>query len=294
MLPTRASLITVIALTLAACGGGGGGPSSPSGGAASTGTPATAATTLTESVNQEFEWGPGLTAPTTTFPGSFTVTTDASGSITSIAIPAASGGTVTLTPDSSAPALFPGGEIFTGVDSGHISYSLQTMGAATGLSYSDFGEWGNSAGNNFYAGGSAPTPASALPPLGSNITATYNGQWIAIFSGTGGAGTLSGPSSGSMSINANFSNGSIGASYGGILAGTVTTANVLNSGGTYTMTNRGNSNAGASNPAGPITINASGSFFGPSTMSHAPPETTGLLSGTVGSVPFGGSFGAKR
>jgi hypothetical protein len=209
-------------------------------------------------------------------------------------------------PTASAPSAVPrldGAAILTDAAAAP-RFVLQSMRSAAGLSVSDFGLWasispGGSVGaTSFYAGGS-PTPPALLPPAGSGITATYSGLYRAVLDRDAvyaGAPVAAGPFGGSIDLSVDFGAGSVATKFGGLLAGTFTATSSLDrAAGTYSV------NGGTFSPYAAAAYQLNGAFYGAPAAVGAPPETAGILHGTIGPATttapapsFTGAFGARR
>jgi hypothetical protein len=229
------------------------------------------------------------------------------------------GGSITRNPDGTATVTTGAGTFvvsaaaipstFGGAMMAHQSgttpdFTLETMDQMAGLSASTFGVWntvdaaGTPTATRFFAGGQATAPA-LLPPQGSNVTATYNGSYIANLQSPAsyaGATIPAGPFGGSAQINVDFGAGAVQAKLGGRLADTFPTTSSLNrSTGSYSAA------GGTFSPYAAATYSLNGAFYGTPAAGQAPPETAGTLSGTIGPTTptqaaaiFTGSFGAHR
>jgi hypothetical protein len=246
---------------------------------------------------------PPAAAQTFALQGGGTITMNSDGSATLDT----GGSSTVLTPLASAPpgdaVSFAGGQLLAH-QGGATPIVLERMGLATGLSASDFGVWnafdasGALTATTFYAGGQAPPPA-LLPPAGAAITATYTGSYIADLSSAaqyGGTIIPAGPFSGSAQLALDFGAGTVSATFGGLLAGTMTSSSSIDrANGTYTAT------GGTFSPYAPASYSLSGALYGTLLPGGAPPETAGTIAGTIGATtatstaaPFTGSFGARR
>jgi hypothetical protein len=168
----------------------------------------------------------------------------------------------------------------------------QSFGSAAGLTFTDFGYWNTPSGPaNFFVTGT-PTPVAQLPPLGANVSATYNGLYVESHSaGMLGDQQLSpGVDTGAMSVTANFGQRTLTSAFTSGILGAASSflPAPINADGTYSVFN-GNGSSLAK-----IQFTASGRFYGPSAPTQAPPETAGTLSGTIGSANMTGTFGAHR
>ncbi|MGH7091753.1 MAG: transferrin-binding protein-like solute binding protein, partial [Stellaceae bacterium] len=184
-----------------------------------------------------------------------------------------------------------GGQNFSGLQYPDILFNAQSKAKSAGLSYSDFGEWSYKAGNYFYAGGMSLAPG-ALPPAGSNISATYDGSYIEAHSEGQIAGipVTQGSDAGSIQIRANFGPRTVTADFtSGLLQGEVTAVSgTVASNGGYTVS------ASNYSVGGNVTANLTGGFFGPSGAGQTPPETAGTFTGNYGTASLNGAYGAKR
>jgi hypothetical protein len=278
MKPMRFPVFATV-LALAACGGGSGSSSS---GTSSGGSPT-------------FQALNAGTVFSLTDGGTLTLQ---NGGSAIFADPSLNGGNpVTLTPagsgDPSTSPNFAGGTTLVGTNA-----VLERLGGATGLSQSDFGVWNTRSGNvvggpNFFAAGQA-TAVNLIPPQGAGVSAIYNGTYIANLSGNTifkGMPLAAGPFSGSVQINANFDTQQMRATFGGLLNPQISIGSTFTpSSNAYTI--GGNT---ASNFAfGTFTLN--GKFYGAPSQGGAPPETAGLINGTLGgpATAYNGSFGAHR
>lgn len=176
------------------------------------------------------------------------------------------------------------------------SVVLERMGPATGLAVSDFGVWNTRSGTtlggpNFFAGGEITAP-NLLPPQGAGITATYNGSYIANLAANtiyAGNPLAAGPFNGSVQISANFDTQALTATFGGLLSSELSIGSTYNAAtGAYMIGGNTASNFALA------TFTMNGQFYGAPASRQAPPETAGTLSGTIGSSPYTGSYGAHR
>jgi hypothetical protein len=258
--------MTVASLALAACGGSGGSNSAASGTVVAQ-TPAAPAV-------QNFVLWDGST---------MTLDRDASGNLTSVTY---EGLSYTRT---DAPGPFAGGENLTGP-----AGQLESMGRSNGLASSDFGVVSNGGALNFYSGGLQTDP-SQLPPLGANITANFQGSYIAQVGNSGLFNTtpiaIGTTFSGPVQITANFADRSMSSNWGGMLGGLVETGgpNAIGSDGLYSV----GTFEWFPTPQ-TLAVMANGRFYGASNPNQAPLETAGTIQGSLGQANFTGSFGAHR
>ena len=278
------SAFIFVALSVAACSSGGG----SSGGAAAT------------SVDSPPSLRAQAAAPVFTLQNGGSITMNGDGSVT---VATGAGRSFAVAP-TAAPPVFAGGTVLAHQSGPAPDFVIETMGKSAGLSTSDFGVWntfdaaGNPTGASFYAGGQA-TPPALLPPPGSQVSATYNGSYVANLQSNAvyaGAPVAAGPFGGSAQINVDFGAGSVQAKLGGLLADTASAGSSLNRGaGTYTV------NGGTFSPFAAAAYTLNGAFYGTPAAGQAPAETAGTISGTVGlagpttaAAAFTGSFGAHR
>ena len=314
------SVISLLALSLAACGGGGGGgggspPPPPETGIT---VPLQAAGTTvsyplnTSSASISFNAdgsvaGSALAAADTsglngTGKDSVVLTTDGDGFLTSVVFSIAGAGSTRFAVGFTAPFAQPASNLITG-RSGFASFVATNSGA--GMSYSTYGAWTmvpNSGEFDFgsFAGG-VMTPASAIPTSGS---ATYSGTAIGYGATSVGAGSTTatifafGASAG---LTANFAGPATGVSatfsnfYTALIGGsaplpTIPTLTGVSTG--FAASGGVNGYSGTLTSAdGSYSGHLNGAFFGPSAN-----ETAGTFNAanSASHVLLTGGFGAVK
>jgi len=311
---TRVNLALAMsaALALTACGGGGGSSSPPKIAAPQLTTnpnaipvswqsPGTTVTYAVDSSSVAIATS-GLSAPNISSAGNasgvgqVTITTDASGNLSTVAfnIPTP---TTPFVQTYTAANLQSLPSFSLSVLANAISAILNTpnssgfiaLGPKTvGLNYSAYGLWAqNSGGSGLFGavGIGSQTPAASMPQTG---TATYNGQTVGAAALNDGSGSAA--LAGNIQLTANFAAKTVSTNISGVQVQDLSTAAVTaiptNFAGNATIVNN---HYTGSLSGGQLSGTSTGTFYGPAAQ-----ETAGTWQMTGGGMTAIGSYGAKR